>query len=106
MVCFMTHFLVPSIIMKDLQKTKMRVLNVIRDYNDKMKKKSKAESDAARQGGTVVRTRRRKRRTASSMLPSFSLCPTGWQRSSLTYERARSSNNLRALAACEPCSEG
>ena len=40
--------------MQDLHKTKVRILNVIRDYNEKIKKKSKAKSETNRRGDEAV----------------------------------------------------
>jgi hypothetical protein len=48
-VCFVTHFLIPSFIAKDLHKAKRRLLDTIRDYNHRLKKALAKQSKNRRQ---------------------------------------------------------
>ena len=47
-ICFVTHFLIPSVILKDLHKVKERLLNIIRDYKDSMKKEAREKAQRFR----------------------------------------------------------
>ena len=43
-ICFVTHFLIPSVIMKDLHKVKERLLNVIRDYRESIRRDAREKA--------------------------------------------------------------
>lgn len=58
-VCYVTHFLIPSVIAVDLNNVKRRLLDTIRDYNERLKKqlmqrkKARRDSIAQRMAGNT-----------------------------------------------------
>ncbi len=61
-ICYVTHFLIPSVILKDLHKVKQRLLNIIRDYKDSMKKEAREKAQHFRDKVESTQGGRRKKK--------------------------------------------
>lgn len=47
-ICYVTHFLIPSVVSTDLQKVKRKLLDTVRDYNERLKKQLEKRKKARR----------------------------------------------------------